>query len=95
MNLKWVSDALDRLIAEANVCVFFFFSGSYAVLTLEQNPKNEFENVPVDTRHVAAKARKAKKGEHIRNRIGRRASLKDFPKEWLPIVEEKHDQKLE
>ncbi|KAJ3553024.1 hypothetical protein NM688_g3842 [Phlebia brevispora] len=65
-NLKWASDVLDRLIAEAN------------------NPRNKMADVPLDTRHLDAKARKAKKGEHVRGRGGVRPSVKDFPKEWLP-----------
>jgi small subunit ribosomal protein S35 len=34
---------------------------------------------------LEAVPRKAKKGEHIQNRVERRPSLKDFPKEWLPV----------
>ncbi|EIW86805.1 hypothetical protein CONPUDRAFT_46120 [Coniophora puteana RWD-64-598 SS2] len=67
MNLKWISDTLDRLVAEAN------------------NPKkNGYQALPLDERHLEAKARKAKKGDHRRGRDGNRPSLKDFPKEWLP-----------
>ncbi|KZT08957.1 uncharacterized protein LAESUDRAFT_723261, partial [Laetiporus sulphureus 93-53] len=66
MNLKWASDALDRLLAEAN------------------NLEDTFEDVPIDTRHVEAKVRKAKKGDHVYGRGGRRPTIKDFPKEWLP-----------
>ncbi|KAJ7900251.1 mitochondrial ribosomal subunit protein-domain-containing protein [Mycena olivaceomarginata] len=66
MNLKWASDAMDRLVAHAN------------------NPKHDLKDVPVDLRHVYAKARKAKKGEHTRSRVFARPSILDFPLEWIP-----------
>jgi small subunit ribosomal protein S35 len=70
-NLKWASDALDRLVAEAN------------------SPNGDkFRGVPVDMRHVYSKARKAKKGEHLRGRVLSRPSILDFPKEWLPYNSE-------
>jgi len=50
--------------------------------------KETFLDVPLDTRHVEAKALKAKKGEHLRNRVGHRPTLKDFPKDWLPTPKE-------
>ncbi|KAH9898123.1 mitochondrial ribosomal subunit protein-domain-containing protein [Cubamyces lactineus] len=43
-----------------------------------------FSDIPVDTRHIEARTRKAKKGGHIYGRQTHRPSLKDFPKEWLP-----------
>lgn len=46
--------------------------------------KDTFSDIPLDTRHVDAKARKAKKGEHARSRGAKRPSIKDFPPEWLP-----------
>ncbi|KAH0838238.1 mitochondrial ribosomal subunit protein-domain-containing protein [Lanmaoa asiatica] len=42
-----------------------------------------YQDLPVDTRHVEAKVKKAKEGDHARGRTTR-PSLKDFPKEWLP-----------
>jgi len=50
---------------------------------IEQAHKSgkRFASVPVDTRHVEARKRKAKKGEQD---LGARISLKDFPREWLP-----------
>ncbi|KAH8120341.1 ribosomal protein S24/S35, mitochondrial, conserved domain-containing protein [Phellopilus nigrolimitatus] len=63
MNLKWISDVLDRLVAEANA-----------------NSK-KFGNVPLDTRHIESKKRKAKKGE-IRGMP--RPTIQDFPRAWLP-----------
>ncbi|PCH33870.1 hypothetical protein WOLCODRAFT_60875 [Wolfiporia cocos MD-104 SS10] len=66
MNLKWASDALDRLIAEAN------------------DAQDTFADVPLDTRHLEAKTRKARKGDHVYGRKGVRPTLRDFPKEWLP-----------
>lgn len=66
MNLKWASDALDKLLEEAN------------------NTKDIFSDVPLDTRHLDAKSRKAKKGDHARSRGSKRPSIRDFPKEWLP-----------
>ncbi|KAF9040520.1 mitochondrial ribosomal subunit protein-domain-containing protein [Panaeolus papilionaceus] len=66
MNLKWASDTLDKLIAEAN-----------------KEPQ-EFRDIPVDLRHVLAKTRKAKKGDHLQGQLFHRPSIRDFPKEWLP-----------
>ncbi|OSC99475.1 hypothetical protein PYCCODRAFT_1438264 [Trametes coccinea BRFM310] len=43
-----------------------------------------FSDIPVDTRHIEARIRKAKKGGHIYGRQTHRPTLKDFPKEWLP-----------
>ncbi|KAJ6519731.1 mitochondrial ribosomal subunit protein-domain-containing protein [Mycena sanguinolenta] len=48
------------------------------------NPKHDLKDVPVDLRHVYAKARKAKKGEHTRSRVFARPSILDFPLEWIP-----------
>ncbi|KAJ8702490.1 37S ribosomal protein S24, mitochondrial [Pleurotus ostreatus] len=66
MNLKWASDALDRLVAAAN------------------DASDTFAKLPLDLRHVYAKARKAKKGEHLRGRVFHRPTIRDFPAEWLP-----------
>ncbi|TFK30357.1 hypothetical protein FA15DRAFT_629478 [Coprinopsis marcescibilis] len=67
MNLKWASDALDRLIKEANT------------------EAKAYSDVPLDVRHVYAKIRKAKKGDHLRaHRPLRPVSVADFPEEWLP-----------
>ncbi|EAU93200.2 hypothetical protein CC1G_10268 [Coprinopsis cinerea okayama7 len=66
MNAKWASDALDRLIKEAN------------------EGQESFEGLPLDLRHVYSRSRKAKKGDHLRNRPLNPVSVKDFPKEWLP-----------
>lgn len=66
MNLKWASDALDRLIEEAN-------KSSGTLL-----------DIPIDTRHISSKARKAKRGEHLRIHPGKRVTIRDFPQEWLP-----------
>ncbi|KAH9947144.1 mitochondrial ribosomal subunit protein-domain-containing protein [Amylocystis lapponica] len=68
MNLKWASDTLDRLLAEAN------------------DPQDKFEDLPLDTRHMEARTRKAKKGDHVYGRGGVRPSIRDFPKEWLPAA---------
>lgn len=82
MNLKWASDAMDRLVAHANVrrarCP------SHSRLRCFQNPKHDLKDVPVDLRHIYAKARKAKKGEHTRSRVFARPSILDFPLEWIP-----------
>ncbi|KAJ7169792.1 mitochondrial ribosomal subunit protein-domain-containing protein [Mycena filopes] len=48
------------------------------------NPNHDLKDVPVDLRHVYAKARKAKKGEHTRSRVFARPSILDFPLEWIP-----------
>ncbi|OBZ78617.1 37S ribosomal protein S24, mitochondrial [Grifola frondosa] len=67
MNLKWASDTLDRLLAEAN------------------NADDSFADVPLDTRHLEAKVRKAKRGNHVYGRGRAQPSIRDFPKEWLPV----------
>jgi len=66
MNLKWASDALDRLVEEAN------------------NSASTLSDIPVDARYISSKARKAKGGEHLRVRPGKRITIHDFPREWLP-----------
>ncbi|KAK0506340.1 mitochondrial ribosomal subunit protein-domain-containing protein [Armillaria luteobubalina] len=48
--------------------------------------KNKLDDVPLDLRHIYARARKAKKGEHLRGRIYARPTIHDFPKEWLPPI---------
>lgn len=83
MNLKWASDALDRLIAEANVSRSEP-PESKPLTGLVQSTKDTFRNVPLDLRHVYSKTRKAKKGDHLRGRVFGRPSSLDFPKEWLP-----------
>ncbi|KAN0100543.1 Mitochondrial ribosomal subunit domain containing protein [Tylopilus felleus] len=44
-----------------------------------------YQDLPLDTRHIEAKVKKAKKGDHARRRTSR-PSLKDFPEEWLPAL---------
>lgn len=82
MNLKWASDALDRLIVEANVS-YCELNQVRSCLWGTQNPKNTFHDVPLDLRHVYSKTRKAKKGDHLRARVFQRPSILDFPEEWL------------
>jgi len=54
------------------------------------NGKDRFKDVPIDLRHLEAKAAKAKKGKLKRDiaggtgRYGSPPSIKDFPKSWLP-----------
>lgn len=86
-NLKWVSDTLNRLVVEANVSLIILFSvfGPGLIYSLLfQDTKDTFNDVPIDFRHVYAKAKKEKKGRHIRDRVFSRPSIRDFPKEWLP-----------
>ncbi|KAG2350271.1 hypothetical protein BDR05DRAFT_869329 [Suillus weaverae] len=71
MNLKWISDTLDKLVLEANA-----------------EGEALYQRLPLDTRHLDSKARKSKKGDHVRGRGGLRPSLKDFPTEWLPKRQE-------
>ncbi|KDQ63492.1 hypothetical protein JAAARDRAFT_119004 [Jaapia argillacea MUCL 33604] len=54
-------------------------------LIKECNANNRFSDLPLDTRHIDAKARKARKGDHRYGRPAAKPSLKDFPKEWLPV----------
>jgi len=82
MNLRWASDTLDKLVEVANVSIFFFIIYEYRRCI--QNTEDTFSDMPIDMRHVYAKALKAKKGDHLRNRVLKRPSVKDFPKEWLP-----------
>lgn len=88
-NLKWASDIIDRLIIEANVSPLFSLS---VVLQLKfifaQNSKDNFKDVPLDTRHLISKARKAKNGAHRNGQVFHRPSLRDFPAEWLPQTSE-------
>ncbi|EGO05226.1 hypothetical protein SERLA73DRAFT_44977 [Serpula lacrymans var. lacrymans S7.3] len=56
-------------------------------LVTEANKSDKFTDVPVDTRHLEAKARKAKKGDHVRGRGNSRPTIRDFPQEWLPKPE--------
>jgi hypothetical protein len=82
MNLKWASDALDRLIEEANVCLrYLLFRASLIPLCLDQKSAGTLSDIPIDTRHISSKARKAKKGEHLRIRPGKRVTIHDFPRE--------------
>ena len=90
MNLKWASDTLDRLLAAANVRDTIAPSLPYGLIDsgrVTQDLKEEkFADIPVDTRHVEAKIRKAKKGGHIYGKQTHRPSIRDFPKEWLPVL---------
>ncbi|TFK41257.1 mitochondrial ribosomal subunit protein-domain-containing protein [Crucibulum laeve] len=54
------------------------------LITEANKSRRKLSDVPVDMRHVYAKARKAKKGDHLRNRVLNRPSVMDFPQEWLP-----------
>lgn len=89
MNLKWISDTLDRMIAESNVSPRDTISGGYEVLLIAflllQSGKDTFSDLPVDTRHLESKAQKERKGAYARGRGGARPSIKDFPQEWLPV----------
>ena len=92
MNLKWVSDRLDDLVNEANVRSFFSIKSRICWLTRGsmQNDKDCFKDIPIDQRHLEAKAEKAKKGKLKRDIAGGTArhasppSIRDFPKSWLP-----------
>ncbi|KAF8230647.1 hypothetical protein L208DRAFT_1280777 [Tricholoma matsutake] len=59
------------------------------------NSKDTFHTVPLDLRHVYTKARKTKKGDHLRGRIFERPSILDFPKEWLPARSSKSVPKVD
>ncbi|KAI0721370.1 hypothetical protein C8T65DRAFT_631472 [Cerioporus squamosus] len=89
MNLKWASDTLDRLLVAANVRVFiapFLLRRAGIERVLQDLKEEKFADIPVDTRHVEAKTRKAKKGGHIYGKQTHRPSIRDFPKEWLPVA---------
>ena len=62
-------------------------SRSLVLINIRQNTKDSFEDVPLDTRHIEAKKRKDKKGEHLYGRKRSKPTIQDFPKEWLPAVE--------
>ncbi|KAI0756730.1 mitochondrial ribosomal subunit protein-domain-containing protein [Daedaleopsis nitida] len=55
------------------------------LLAAANDLQETFSDIPVDTRHLEAKTRKAKKGGHIYGRQQHRPTLRDFPKEWLPV----------
>ncbi|KAJ7596943.1 mitochondrial ribosomal subunit protein-domain-containing protein [Mycena floridula] len=48
--------------------------------------KDSFSDVPLDMRHIFAKARKANRGENRRGRVQNRPTIHDFPREWLPVT---------
>ncbi|KAI0375282.1 hypothetical protein BV20DRAFT_260388 [Pilatotrama ljubarskyi] len=54
------------------------------LLAAANDTQETFADIPVDTRHIEARTRKAKKGGHMYGRQTHRPTLKDFPKEWLP-----------
>ena len=62
---------------------------------VSQNDSDRFKDIPIDRRHLEAKAAKAKKGKlkrDIAGGIGRYdspPSIKDFPKSWLPRPSDK------
>jgi small subunit ribosomal protein S35 len=98
MNLKWVSDRLDDLINEANVRSFFFPLNFELWLTggsLTQKDDDRFKDIPIDWRHLEARAEKAKKGKLKRDIAGGAGryvsppSIRDFPKSWLPSPSDK------
>lgn len=103
MNLKWVSDRVDDLINEANVRFIFSlisnpnlaYHASPRLFFFMQNDGDSFKDVPIDRRHLEAKAEKAKKGKLKRDIAGGAAryvsppSIRDFPKSWLPRLSEK------
>ncbi|KAF8922638.1 mitochondrial ribosomal subunit protein-domain-containing protein [Mucidula mucida] len=53
---------------------------------------DKFRDVPLDLRHIFAKARKAKRGEHLRGRLYQRPTKHDFPQEWLPQLPEEPEE---
>lgn len=53
-----------------------------------KDSKDTFADIPHDTRHLVAKARKAKLGEHRSGHVFQRPTIRDFPKEWLPASNE-------
>ncbi|KAI0800991.1 mitochondrial ribosomal subunit protein-domain-containing protein [Fomes fomentarius] len=55
------------------------------LLAAANDLKETFSDIPVDTRHIEAKTRKAKKGGHIIGRQLHKPTIRDFPKEWLPV----------
>ncbi|KAG8909568.1 hypothetical protein FRC02_007720 [Tulasnella sp. 418] len=68
VNLRWCSNVLDKMVTEAN----------------KTKGTQSFEDVPLDTRHMEARAKKHRKGAHHTKRAPRTPTIKDFPKEWLP-----------
>jgi small subunit ribosomal protein S35 len=90
MNLKWVSDRLDDMITEANVCLSLLTVPNDSLTLGSQNAKDRFKDIPVDRRHLEARLAKAKSGKLKRDLaggVGRYSSppsIRDFPKSWLP-----------
>ncbi|KAF9535363.1 mitochondrial ribosomal subunit protein-domain-containing protein [Crepidotus variabilis] len=54
------------------------------LITEANDGKDTFADVPLDMRHIFAKVKKQKKGDHLGNRVFHRPSVRDFPQEWLP-----------
>lgn len=61
-----------------------------AYTRLTQKDDDRFKDIPIDWRHLEAKAEKAKKGKLKRDIAGGAGryvsppSIRDFPKSWLP-----------
>lgn len=61
-----------------------------AYTRLTQKDDDRFKDIPIDWRHLEAKAEKAKKGKLKRDVAGGAGryvsppSIRDFPKSWLP-----------
>jgi len=53
------------------------------MLAAANSDVDKFADVAIDIRHLVSKGRKAKKGEHRFNRVGKRPTIADFPTEWL------------
>ena len=79
MNLKWISDVLDRLVEEANVSSFVRLRAHVMPIFCLQSEDvcKAYANIPLDTRHIESKKGKRKNATNF-------ASFKDFPSEWLP-----------
>jgi len=60
------------------------------LFSFTQKDGDTFKDIPIDRRHLDAKAEKAKKGKLKRDIAGGAAryvsppSIRDFPKSWLP-----------
>lgn len=85
-NVRWCSDKLQLLIKESNVSSLF--EGVYSLTRLLQDKSYNFDDIPLDTRHVIRRIRKSRRGGHKMENLagaqqGRRPTKYDMPEEWI------------
>jgi small subunit ribosomal protein S35 len=61
-----------------------YYLDESSLIADSQREAGLLSDVPIDARHILAKLKKQKKGDHVPSRIFHRPSIRDFPQEWLP-----------